>query len=81
VESPAGNRTLETQSSSWGKYLDRSKGECKELAWVQMSHDRFNFRPDVNMGMNLRVLQKLGYLLTSWADISFSRKHLLHCVY
>jgi hypothetical protein len=34
----------------------------------------------VNMVMNLRFPQNTGYLLTSWATISFSRSTLVHAV-
>jgi hypothetical protein len=32
----------------------------------------------LNMTLNLRLPQKAGYSLTSWATVSFSRRNILH---
>jgi len=54
--------------------------EWKGVDWMELSQDKVQWRALVNAVMKLRVPQKAGDFLTSWATVSFSRRTLFHGV-
>jgi hypothetical protein len=51
-----------------------------EWNWIEVGHDRAQWRALVNTVMNFWIPQKAGHLLTRCDTISFSRRNLLHGV-
>jgi len=51
-----------------------------DYCFVNALADRDRWRALVNVVMNVLVPQNVGYFLTSWEPVSFSRRTLLHGV-
>jgi hypothetical protein len=61
---------------SWEDYvkIDPSKILSEFLDWFHLAQDRNHWRTLVNTIMKLRVPLTLGFILTSWVTVIFSRK-------
>jgi hypothetical protein len=80
VGRPEGKRPLRRPRRRW---KDNIKMDLREIGidesdWIQLGQDRVRWRDFVNMvGNPSGYIKKVGYCLTSWVIIKFS-KNILH---
>ena len=80
VGKPEGKRPLGRPRHSWEDNIkmDLQEVECGGMDWIELSEDRDRSQALVNAVMNIQVSWKGGNFLTSWKQVSFSRRTLLH---
>ena len=82
VGKPEGKRPLGRPRRRCKDYIkmELHEMECRGMEWLELAHDRDRWRTLVNAVMNLRVLLNAGNFLTSWKNVSFSKRSVLHGV-
>jgi hypothetical protein len=80
VGKPEGKRPLGRPRRRW---VDNIKMDLREIGWdcmdwIDLAHDRDQWRALVNTVMNLRVPYNAGKFLSSCTTGSFSRRAQLH---
>jgi hypothetical protein len=58
--------------------MDLGKMGWESVDWIDLAHDRYQWRALVNTVMNLRVPQNAGNFLSDCTIGSFSRRAHLH---